>query len=251
MKLIILISILLSQMINAKSSAILLASTKSLPPYLYMNEKSGIEYEIVVQSFLAVGYDNVQHIDVHFKRGVMLLHNKSIDAITTNISNTVYDSVETPAYPSEPILNYIDCAISLKSKNYKLDSIKNFYGKKIWAFKSASATLGADFHKMTVSNEDYTEEFSQENQIKVLMKKRIDIAISDKNIFLSRLIKEGIKDGAKKFNFHSIGKPTQRAVRFYKRDLRDDFNKGLNIIKKDGTYEKLLIKYQDLYSEQC
>jgi polar amino acid transport system substrate-binding protein len=216
-----------------------------------MNDKSGIEYEIVKQSFLAAGYDNLQHIDVHFKRGIMLIHKKSIDAITTNLSNKEYDSVETPIYASEPIINYIDCAISLKSNNYDLNSIKNFYGKKIWAFKSASLSLGEEFHKMSISNKGYTEGFAQENQAKVLINKRIDIAISDKNIFLSSLTKEGIKNGIKKFNFHSVGEPTKRAVRFYKRELRDDFNKGLNIIKKDGTYKKLLIKYKDLYSQQC
>lgn len=252
MKYIILLALVLTQSICAEDTkTILLASTKSMPPYLYQSEKTGIEYEIVIQSFLAADIDDVQHIDVHFKRGIMLLRNKSIDAITSNLGNQEYNSVETPIHSSEPILNYIDCAISLRSNNFNLNSIKNFYGKRVWAFKSASLVLGDEFNKMTLANEAYTETFPQENQIKVLINKRIDIAISDKNIFLSGLKKAGIEDGEKKFIFHSVGEPTKRAVRFFSRELRDKFNKGLNIIKKDGSYKKILIKYKDLYSEQC
>jgi len=105
---------------------------------------------------------------------------------------------------------------------------------------------------MTLVNKKYTENFAQENQVKVLINKRIDVAISDKNIFLSSLSSHGIlKDGEKIFNFHSIGKPTKRTIRFLDKKLRDSFNKGLKIIRKNGSYKKILKKYSLLYSDKC
>jgi polar amino acid transport system substrate-binding protein len=252
MKVIPLLLALLSFTTIAEERSFILASTKSMPPYLYQSTKTGIEYEIVIEALNAAKVVDIQHIDVHFKRGIMLINTKSIDGITSNLANSAYIDTSTKLYESAPTLNYIDCAISLKENNFKLTSIKNFYKKKIWAFKSASTTLGEEFNQMTKINKGYTENYSQELQVKVLVNKRIDIAISDKNIFLSRLSEEDVGSITKDhFVFHSIGEPTKRVVRFYDRELRDKFNKGLEVIKKNGTYKKILEKYKNLYFSKC
>ncbi|OUR96815.1 hypothetical protein A9Q84_10775 [Halobacteriovorax marinus] len=250
MKYLFLIFILCFQNIFAKE--LILASTKSMPPYLYHNEETGIEYEIVNEALKAAGFKKIRRIDVHFRRGIILLNMKEIDAITSNMANNLYDQVKHPIYSSNLTLNYIDCAISLKENNFQLNNIKNFYNKRIWAFKSASKIFGPKFEEMTKENKGYTESFDQKRQVKVLLRKRIDIAISDKNIFLSRLkLESSKKDGKKLFNFHSIGKPTKRSVRFLDKKIRDDFNKGLKTIKNNGKYKEILKKYKDLYSQEC
>lgn len=241
---------LLSQEIFSKK--ITLASTKSMPPYLYLETKTGIEYEIVIEALKAVNLINVVHMDIFFKRAIVLLKAKKIDIITSNYSNKSYESFGSPVFSSNTTLNYIDCAISLKSNNFKLEKIKSFNYKKIWAFKSASRTLGKKFHQMTLLNKLYSENFKQEDQASALLSKRIDIAISDKNIFLSSLKALGIpKDKRQLFNFHSIGKPTKRVVRFYDKELRDQFNRGLEIIKENGVYKRIRDKYSALYFEDC
>lgn len=77
---------------------------------------------------------------------------------------------------------------------------------------------------------------------------RIDAAISDKNIFLDQLSKFVGKNKENHFSFKSILPLTPRGIKFHNKKLRDQFNKGLKIIKKNGTHSKILKKYAQYLS---
>lgn len=230
--------------------AISLAFTFSMPPYLSQDKKSGIERDIIYSALTQAGYESISIENVHYLRAIELVKSGSIDAIVSNQSNTIYSSNLPGISTSHKTLDYVDCAISLASQNLQLKTIYDYYDKHIWAFKSASTTLGQDFQLMTQNNKKYTEDVDQLKQLDMLAMKRIDIAISDRNIFSSKH-KNSRKYQSLEFSFDNIAPPTSRVIRSMDRTLIQKFNKGLEGIQGNGEYQAILSKYRDSYAGTC
>lgn len=227
--------------------------TNSMPPYLYENRTKGLELDIIKEAMRAANIEFNLDDNVNYNRGILELKHKYIDAMVVNKENTKYrEKIGKEIYFSDTSLHYLDCTISLKKKNFKLDNIDNFIGKSIWAFQSAKEVLGSKFKKMALSNPRYTEENDQKNQASMLASERLDIAISDKNIFLYQLNKlDNKKIGSKDFSFQPIAKPTPRAVIFIDKSKRNKFNRGLKKIKQNGVYNKIRERYKKFSSHSC
>lgn len=227
--------------------------TNSMPPYLSEDRKSGLELDIVRAAMEAV--DAHFHLDdnINYQRGIIELGKKKIDAMVGNSNNEKYaEKLQGKVYFSNSTISYIDCVISLKERRFKLNSFKDYKDKSIWAFQSAKHVLGEEFKSMADKNPQYSEEHDQKKQAKLLINHRLDLAISDKNIFLYQLHKLNDKKyGADKFQFKSISKPTPRSVIFVDKAKRDLFNKGLKRIKANGVYQKILKKYKKMASQSC
>jgi polar amino acid transport system substrate-binding protein len=231
-------------------SAITLAFTFSMPPYLSQDLKSGIELDIIKAALEATNQKNIEVHNVHYLRAIELAKEGKIDLIAGNLSNQLYSEKIPDIYTSTTTIHYVDCAISLRSKNINLKEIDNYYDKRIWAFKSASLVFGSEFQNMANTNPHYSEDFDQQKQIDMLSMGRIDVAISDRNIFSSKLLeKQGIEESH--FKFDTIGPPTARSVRSTNNTLIAQINKGLGIIKQNGRYQAILGQYKDSYSQDC
>ena len=96
---------------------------------------------------------------------------------------------------------------------------------------------------------EYNEAIDQLLQPRALAKRRMDFVVSDRNIFYSQAIKEGID--LKKFKLHDLNSRTPRVLRFHNEKLRDIFNTGLAEIRRNGKYNRVLVKYKDLYRSSC
>ncbi len=227
-----------------------IAFTFSLPPYLNADHQSGVEYEIIAAALNAAGLSVDSVVNVHYRRAMQLIEQGSIDAIVSNLNNHSYDSLSVPLYPSKTTLSYVDCAITKASRNIKLDTVDDYQELSIWAFKSASEVLGRAFKDMTQKNPNYTEDYNQSLQTQVLSMGRIDVAISDRNIFVARIDPESGLNKAD-FHFHPITDPTPRTLRFAKADLAEQFNRGLQMLKNNGQYTALLEKHAKQYHTRC
>jgi len=226
------------------------AFTFSMPPYLSKDMSAGIELDIIKNALGATGHHNVEVQNIHYRRAIELAKSGEVDLIASNKSNDLYARELPQVYASDTTIHYVDCAISLRSRELDLDDIEGFYDKRIWAFKSASLSLGEDFHKMTIANPKYTEDFDQQKQLEMLTLGRIDVAISDRNIFAYKL---GTLDVAQKdmFAFSPLGKPTPRVVRSSNKQLIDHINKGLKRARANGDYQKMLGNYLGSYVGHC
>ena len=227
-----------------------IAFTLSMPPYLSDDSSSGIEIEIVEA---ALRESNVAINDVHnvhYKRAMALLTQGAISGIVSNKNNRIYQKLDRSLFASAITLNYVDCAIALKERGFQLNSMADFKGKSIWAFKSASKTLGYDFEKVVKNNPKYSEDNEQADQFKMLVNHRLDIAISDKNIFLSTINDRDSKS-VNRFIYKDIAQPTPRVVRFMDENLQQLFNAGLDKIKRNGQYQSIMNRYDELYYSEC
>lgn len=248
----ILLFICLSFNANAKKQEnIFLLFTGSMQPYLNESNDSGIEYEIIKSALEAVGLNFSGYQNVHYQRAIKLLGEEYIDGVVANMANEDYIKAGLKVHNSNMTLEYVDCAISLRKNKFNLSKMSAFSNKKIWAFKSARHVLGKEFQAAVKNNPNYTENPEQKLQLKMLLSERIDIAISDKNIFLSVLSKEIGEKNKKLFNFNQIIPATPRNVKFKSQELGRLFNKGLKTIQSNGKMDKIIKKYKKSYIEKC
>lgn len=247
----LIIGLLMQTILHAEQEdSLTIAFTFSMPPYLSEDLHSGIELDII-KAALEVADSKMLVIDnVHYLRAIELTKAGQVDLIASNKSNQIYSQQIPGIYTSDTTINYVDCAISLKQRDFKLDNMDDYKDKRIWAFKSANLSLGEAFHKMALSNPNYTENVDQKKQIDMLAMDRIDVAISDRNIFMHRL-KASDRYADLQFDYHTIGSPTARAVRSTNKALIDKLNEGLAEIRLNGSYEKILADYQSSYSANC
>ncbi|WP_417336534.1 substrate-binding periplasmic protein [Halobacteriovorax marinus] len=238
--------ILLSSNLMAKT--IRIGGLKHIPPYFNKIDDTGIELDILKAAFSKIGYDYTLTVFSNDKRATQLLRDDHIDAIVSNTPDTVFSNEKT-LYTSDNIIDFVDCAITLSSADFQITNFKDLASKSVWAFTGASKALGKEFYKMSQNNPLYNESGDQLTQPRALMKKRIDVAISDINIFLLRAKQDNYKFSD--FKVFTIAPLTPRSLRFKSKQLRDDFNKGLKVIQKNGTYQEILNKYKNLYRPSC
>jgi len=228
-----------------------IAFTKSMPPYLHEAEEKGIELEIIEAAFLSQNVKLAPFYNIHYKRASKLLSKKRIDAIVSNMSNRYYYKNSPEIFESSRTLDYMDCAISLKSRNITHEKMSDYSNKTIWAFKSAKEVLGKKFKKAVAKNKHYTENYDQKNMIHMLIRKRVDIVISDRNIF-SKTMRDVLgNDSEALFKFKRIIPKTPRNLKFNNKVLNEIFNDGLKKIKSNGTYNKIIDKYKKKYKSEC
>lgn len=247
----VLFFILLSLNISSYSQEVSIAFTKSMAPYLVSPKKSGIEYEIVAEALKSQGFTLATYKNLHYKRAIKLLAKKQVDIVVSNRDNNLYFQKKVKIYSSDVTLNYVDCAISLKKRNLSYDKMVDYSDKTVWAFKSAKEVLGSEFKKAVSLNKNYTESYDQNLMVNMLAKERVDIVISDKNIFLNLLEKALGPGKIDLFTYKKIIPITPRNIKTHDAKLKETFNKGLKLIKENGVYEKILKKYKNQYDSKC
>jgi ABC-type amino acid transport substrate-binding protein len=111
------------------------------------------------------------------------------------------------------------------------------------AFQNAHLFLGNDFAAMAAGNQDYREP-PQTSINRMLYARRIDVGISDINVF------KGINDELKRESStlepwcpYALFPPTQYRLAFRNRNARDLFNKALKRALKGELYESLSKRY--------
>ncbi len=148
----------MSSSLPAMAKDISLGVTNSLPPYYIHETKSGVEIDIVKAAFRSMKYKINNYIYAHYKRSLHLLTNKNIDAVIGNKHKELFTISKVKIFSSATTLNYIDCAITLKSSGQRLRSFADYNDKKIWAFQSANVVLGDSYKAMAKRNPFYTED---------------------------------------------------------------------------------------------
>ena len=249
LKILLILAFLHSSIVWSQSEPIRIGGLIHLPPYYDERTETGIVIELIKEIFNEVNLKSTINISASNKRGIKLLLNNSIDTLIGNKNDDYYNSFKG-IYLSDTYLHFVDCAISLKtSKLSDSKDLSYLKRKSIWAFKGARHALGKTYLNAIKDNPQYTEQVDQLIQYKALMKKRVDVVISDRNIFSTQVYKQAVP--ISKFSFFSVSETTPRALRFIDKKLRDKFNLGLKKIKKNGVYSKVLLKYNHLYKPNC
>lgn len=218
------------------------------PPYVFQSTEElapGILVEIVQEAFAGTGY-TIKPVFLPLGRGFKLLEEGKVDGLS--ISTT---ELGLNAYYSDISIEYHNFAIGLADRALEISSTEDLRGKSIIAFQKADTYLGSAFAAAVAGNPDYIEMANQENQVHMLLKGRIDLAVMDRSIFMyyrNKLIREGKVDDGVKYRLFDLFSPSRYRAAFHDEAIRDLFNRGLKRLHESAQYEAIYTKYiHDFY----
>lgn len=227
---------------NLLASEIEIGVSHSIPPYVIKDSDSGIEIDILRESFAIKGY-TVKINYMQFKKSLVYFKKNLLDGIIN-----VKDGVVPNAFYSKPVIAFQNCVYSLKKKNIpihqNLDFLRN---KSVIAFQYASVLLGKEFESIIKNNEEYEETHWQMGQlIRLFLDMNTDFVILDQRIFEYYKIICYKKIADMSNNPVTINykfPPSVYVFAFKNRQIRDDFDFGLTAIIGNGDYDNILKRY--------
>jgi polar amino acid transport system substrate-binding protein len=211
------------------------------PPYVFENG-TGIVVDIVRTALESSGY-KIQPIYVPIGRAFKMFEAKQADGTTI-----IQEASGLKAAYSDHYMQYHNRAFALKSSNLSIRSIGDLKDKSVVAFQNANKYLGEAFGQMAAANPRYKEMAQQDAQTHMLLLGRTDVVVMDESIFRyfrAKLIAEGKADKAQEYVGFDIFPPTPYKAAFTEPRVRDDFNKGIAAMRKDGRYDAVYRKYAE------
>jgi len=203
-------------------------------PYVSESQENhGILSEIIVDALEKVGYGVIAK-DYPFARAMTELKNGSID-ILPGVS---YNSERSSAIEFSKSIFDIDMVFVFKKGkiNYKtISDLKNHIG----------GIMAGTFWAQELESEGikYETVATQEQNIKKLVSGRIDFSCMPREVALNLMTRLGENPAQYDFIlFKKDGQPAGISKKTKFVDLLKDFEKGMEIIRKDGTYDKVVSK---------
>lgn len=229
---------------NAMAQEIKMAVGLALPPYIISEDNSGMEFEIARDALADGGYE-MKPAYMPFARVPMALNDKEVDGALTVLEASGLKNV----YYSDPYITYQNVAVALEDKNFSINSIGDLSDKKIVAFQNARKYLGDKYAQAAVSSPEYEEKAQQEKQITRLFMDRTDVIVIEANIFKyyrNKVAQKYDKDRVDtdlEVDVFEIFPSTDYKAAFLKREIRNDFNDGIEKLKQSGKYDAIIQKY--------
>ena len=228
---------------HASAAGLKIIFTQYTPPYVF-EDGTGILVEVVRTALESAGH-TVKPVYVPIGRGFKMFADKQADGTTI-----VQESSGLKAAYSENFMQYHNRAFALKGRNLQVRNIGDLKGMSITAFQNAEKYLGEEFRRAVAGNPNYKEMAQQDAQTNMLLLNRIDVAVMDESIFRfyrQKLIDERKADRAQEYVAFNIFPPSPYRAAFHDAKVRDDFDKAIAAMRKDGRYDAIYRKYSERY----
>lgn len=216
---------------------------KHTPPYV-IDESHGIVIDLMREALQPSGY-TIEPIPLPIGKGFDLFSKGRVDGTANVEENTDLD-----VYYSSDFIRYHNKAFALKSRSLRIKNIADLKGKKVVAFQRARKSLGKEFGRTMIGNYSYREMSNQESQVNLLLQGEADIAILDESIFQffrGKLIAEGKVPATVEVDTFEIFQPTIFKAAFLERKVRNDFNRGLGTLRRNGRFAAIYKQYVEDY----
>jgi polar amino acid transport system substrate-binding protein len=228
---------------------LIIAFGQDKPPFVFGQEKRGIEIDIVREALKIKGYTfAIEHMPNNRLQIALLGAKSNVDGVAG------VRKKEDGTYYSDDFITFENFAITKKETGIVIKNISDLKGLTIVAWQAAYKDLGKEFENLfspmppynsPYFNKQYRELASQENQNKMFWAGRADVIVVDKTIFeFYRKTLSNQFDTSKEVVYYGIfPELTHFQVAFKDKQTRDDFNEGLKYIKEKGIYQKLIDNY--------
>jgi len=213
------------------------------PPYVF-EKGDGIVVDIVRAALEPAGY-KLMPVYVPIGRGFELFAEKRVDGTAI-----IRENSGLKANYSDDFMQYHNRAFALKSRQLKIRNLKDLGGKTIIGFQNAHKYLGEAFGAAVANNPNYKEFANQETQTLMLLLGRIDLVVMDESIFRfyrEKLVAEGKAPKSAEYEMFPLFPPTPYKTAFIDPKVRDDFNRGLAAMRRDGSYDAIFRRYIEEY----
>ena len=142
-----------------------------------------------------------------------------------------------------PTVTYVNQAITLKSKSYKISSLEDMYNKNVISFPGATKYLGPDFKKMAEHNKKtkkYKEVQKIANSSMMVFKNRVDVVFMDKWAFTYHSNVDG--QDLSKIAFHDFFPPAPYHMLCKSEQVAKAYDQGYDQIKQNGKLNQIFEK---------
>ena len=226
---------------NSQMKVLNIAFHYDRPPYMFGKTSSkGIEADLVKEIFRTQGY----------KINIFQFPKESLENILK--SNINFDGVASVSHVDDEMFSsnkyslYEDFAITRMSDALIINSLEDLTKHDFVSWKNAFNDLGDNFFRYFnpengTHRSKYHDRASQKDQTTLFFEKKIDVVIIDKMIF--KWYESHAKTN-EKYTFHNILPLASNSIsRFRSKEVRDAFNRGLDVIKKNGVYQRVIDFY--------
>lgn len=167
-----------------------------------------------------------------------------LNALTVDGAANIFSPNDIKGCLSQPIFEFSDVAISLKSQQLVINKVDDLRGKSVVSYQGAKTLLGSDYKAAVESGHYYKEVSQPEEQAKLLLTGMVDVSIGDKYIFLNSLKNwsKG-KHDPNQIIIHTIFPPVATSMGFNEQAFCDEFDQGLKKFKESGRYREVYKRY--------
>ncbi|MFN4163292.1 MAG: substrate-binding periplasmic protein [Ferrovibrio sp.] len=199
----------------------------------------GLEYELIAAAMQAGGFDFHAEL-VPFGR------------LSEDFRHGMFDGI-APANAAmglsgcltRTLLVYRNTAFALSGRNLPLQAVADLAGYDVMAFQNAHRILGGAMADVQARNSRYREVANQILQVRALFSGRTDVVIMDRRIFrhLMHSPEIGVDTSAALQEF-ALFPPTEYSVAFRRAELCATFDRGLETIRRNGSYDQILRRWE-------
>ena len=219
-----------------------MAFGEKIAPYCFPETNSGIELEVIGEA-LAVRGHLLKPVYVPLARVPFEFKYKKVDAAMTDLGE---DMRPHGGFYGDPAVVYDNVLVTLKNRNLRIAKPEDLDGLTVLSFQGGSKRypqwLGA-----VERRGQYFEQANQSLQVLTLDKKRYVVVLSDRYIYRyhANQIERDTGKPLQAVTEHTFTKlnPNDYRPVFYDKAIRDDFNAGLQQIKKSGRFKAIYDKY--------
>lgn len=205
------------------------------PPYINTANISGYEIELLAEVVKRMGYEPV-FLFVPNARIKPLLEQGEGDI--ASLQPVVTD--ETGLFYSNPYIRYQNIAVSLASDELVISHSSDLGRYSVLAFQSARTVLGPDFTDMASISANYRETVDQQAQLKMLLSRRVQVVIMDRNIFNHYRLQQDSVEG---LAIHALFSSTLYRAAFRDAAMQRAFDRALLSVMLDSWHQRLQRKY--------
>ena len=233
--------ILVSAVVQARDYSMVLGS--SLGPYVTPDGR-GMLTDIILAS-AAVNGDKVNFSYTSNVGALQAFGEKKFDSI--GVTRPEGDGV----FYSDVVIRFQNIAVSLEKSRIDLKNMYDLYSYKVIGFSGAHRFMGKKFRNAIETSANYSEIVNQAEQVRRLLSGETEVIIIDRFIlyfYVKQLVNSGLVNDSNFENYveHEIFPLTEYAVGFHSESDRDSFNQGLRKIRENGTYDRIISRYENL-----
>lgn len=198
----------------------------------------GLEYELIAAAMQAGGFDFLAEL-VPFGRLPEDFRRGMFDGIAP--ANA---AMGLPGCLTRTLLVYRNTAFAVASRKLPLQVVADLMGYDVMAFQNAHRILGGAMADVQSRNPRYREVANQMLQVRALFSGRTDVVIMDRRIFrhLMHSPEIGVDTSAALQEF-ALFPPTEYSVAFRRAELCATFDRGLETIRRNGSYDQILRRW--------
>lgn len=205
------------------------------PPYINTANISGYEVELLAEVVSRMGYEPVFLFVPNARIKPLLLQGEGDIASLQPVANE-----EAGLFYSNPYIRYQNVAISLANDKLVIGHSSDLGRYSVLAFQNARLVLGPDYTDMARISANYRETVDQQAQLTMLLSKRVQVVVMDRNIFNYYRLQH---DDAQEMAIHPLFNTTVYRAAFRDAKVQRAFDRALLSVILDSWYQRLQRKY--------